>query len=314
MVTWSQDPGNMQLVRRLQEGLAQGGRVLVFLGAGLSFGAARLGGRAQFDYPPRPWWPHDVPDQYPDDDELPLPSWPWLVRRMCREVMNRAPQGEHDSLRSFFAQEGPLDCAQLFRQIVGEATYRDFLQGQFDAGRQPFIQPTPSHQALVRLNLPLLFTTNYDELIESAYAAAGKLLRVSVDEDQFKAHRGGTDRPHLVKLHGSVDQPASIVLTRTDYAAARAGRKEMLDFLRGQMSAASFLFVGFSLSDPNFNLIHDDIRFVYGIDTPVSYTVQGRRDLVKQRYLSSLDVSTVWLDRWNDLPTFLEKISPAAPS
>ena len=314
MTAWHHDPANAQLVHRLRNVVAGQGRLLVFLGAGLSFGSARLNGRATFDYDHYDrWWPHDFPhiDLVPDDDGLPLPSWPWLVNRMCREIMIHCSTEEHASLRSFFIEEGPLDCAQLFRQTVGEANYREFLLSQFDAGRQPFIRTTPSHAALVRLDLPLLFTTNYDELIEAAYHEAGQQLRVTISEEQFKARRAERPDRHLVKLHGSIEQPDSIVLTRSDYAQARVDRKEMLGFLRTEMAETSFLFVGFSLSDPNFNLLHDDIRLVYGMNVPASYAVQGRRNPVKDRYLRSLDVNTIWLDGWNDMPDFLMRINPA---
>ena len=33
----------------------------------------------------------------------------------------------------------------------------------------------------------------------------------------------------------------------------------------------------------------------------------------RQRYLRSLDVNTVWLDSWNDMPDFLDRINPAVP-
>ena len=266
--------------------ISDGGRVLVFLGAGVSFGAARAGGRMTFDNEKyKPWPPHDLIDLgwSSGDDDLPLPFWPWLVHRMLRQLASFAESHEHVSLRKFFSEEGPLDCAQLFRQTVGEANYREFLLEQFDIGRHPFIQVTPSHTALRELNLPLLFTTNYDELIEAAYQQAGQPLRVSVSEQQFLARRAEKPARHLVKLHGSIDQPDTIVLTRTDYARARSDRKEMLSLLRSELVEASFLFVGFSLSDPNFGLIHDDIRLVYGMNLPASCTVQGRRDPVKER-------------------------------
>ena len=32
-----------------------------------------------------------------------------------------------NAIESFFIEEGPLDCAQLFHQTVGEANYREFL-------------------------------------------------------------------------------------------------------------------------------------------------------------------------------------------
>jgi SIR2-like domain len=315
VVLWHEDPSNAALLHRLQNVIAEG-RLLVFLGAGLSFGAARLNSRAQFDYQKYDrWWPHEFPfaDLMPHDDGLPLPSWPQLINRMCREIVIQSPADEHDSLRTFFIEEGPLDCAQLFRQTVGQANYREFLLAQFDSSRYPFVQSTPSHSALVRLDLPLLFTTNYDELIEAAYLDAGLQLRVSISEEQFKARRAEGPARHLVKLHGSIDQPETIVLTRSDYARARADRKEMLGFLRSEMVATAFLFVGFSLSDPNFNLLHDDIRLVYGMNVPASYTVQGRRNPVKERYLRSLDVNTIWLDSWNALPDFLTRINPAGP-
>lgn len=317
MTDWYEDPGNAALVHRLRAAVAEHGRLMVFLGAGLSFGAARFQSRATFDYDRYDrWWPHDfsLADLTPDDDGRPLPSWPWLINRMCREILIRSPQEEHGSLRAFFIEEGPLDCAQLFRQTVGEASYREFLVAQFDTSRQQFINATESHTALVRLDLPLLFTTNYDELIEAAYLSAGQSLRVSITEEQFRARRAERPRRHLVKLHGSIDQPDTIVPTRLDYARARAERTEMLSALRNEMIDTAFLFVGFSLSDPNFNLIHDDIRLVYGMNLPASYTVQGRRNPVKERYLGSLGVNTVWLDSWNDMPDFLTRINPSVPA
>lgn len=315
MSGWYEDASNVALLHRLRGVIAGNGRLLIFLGAGLSFGAARFQSRTRFDYDRYDrWWPRDLPfgDITSDDDGLPLPDWSQLTNRMCREIVTHSPADEHDFLRSFFIREGALDCAQLFRQTVGDANYREFLLAQFDASRHLFIHTTPSHAALVRLNLPLLFTTNYDELIEAAYLEAGLQLRVSISEEQFKARRAENPARHLVKLHGSIDQPESIVLTRADYARARADRKEMLDYLRGEMVETAFLFVGFSLSDPNFNLLHDDIRLVYGMNVPASYTVQGGRNPVKERYLRSLGVNTIWLDSWNDLPDFLGRINPTA--
>lgn len=208
-----------------------------------------------------------------------------------------------------------VEWVTLDRQgTVGEANYREFLAQQFDVRRHEFVGTTPSHEALVALGLPLIFTTNFDELIENAHAAAGVPIRVSADDQDFKARLAERPDRHLVKLHGSIDRPGTIVLTRDDYSKARAGRREMLGHLRHELASGSFLFVGFSLSDPNFNLIYDDIRESFGLLAPASYTVQGWHDPVKERYLTSLDVNTVWLDGWNDLPGFLRRIHPRQPA
>jgi hypothetical protein len=54
---------------------------------------------------------------------------------------------------------------------------------------------------------------------------------------------------------------------------------------------ASFLFVGFSLSDPNFNLIRDDARLAMGDNMPGSYLAQERPDPVVRGYLDFLEVA-----------------------
>jgi hypothetical protein len=193
MTAWHDDPLNARLIVQRRAALDDRGRLLVFLGSGPSFGAARVGGRTRFDYEKYDRWrPFDFPpvDHWPDDDGLPMPSWPMLVGRMCREVALHTSPDEHQSLRKFFIEQGPLDCVQLFRQTVGEANYREFLHAQFDGGRHPFVSTTPSQAALVALELPLAFTTNYDELIEASYLEAGVDLRVSVSGG-FPSTAGG---------------------------------------------------------------------------------------------------------------------------
>lgn len=317
-MAWHENPLNAELMERMQRAFNQDRRLFLFLGAGLSFGAARMGGRSAFDS--EYWGPankdHDnsgprTHDIAYDDDGLPLPSWPWLVSRMRQRLVARFPESEYGSLCKFFRDEGPLDSAELFRRTVGDQNYREFLQEQFDVRRHPFIKPTPSHEALIALDPPLIFTTNFDELIEDAYLGAGLRVDVSAEEAEFISNRSTKPDRHLVKLHGTIGRLGSIVLTRTDYAASRRSRREMFAMLRGELAQASFLFVGFSLSDPNFNILLDDVRDALRGDAPVSYCVQGRKDTVKERYLEALGVNTVWLDGWNCLPDLLRRLATA---
>lgn len=296
-MNWYDDALNREHVDSLREKLTYKTRVLAFIGAGLSFGAARLSAKAGFE-------------SHSSDDGLPLPSWAQLINRMRTRVEARCHHSDRSYVDDFFQYEGPLDCAELFRKTVGEQNYTEFLLEQFDTSRHPFIEITESHRAITRLDLPLLFSTNYDQLLEQAYARAGLRLDVSINEDQFRATLPRRPERHLVKMHGSIENATTVVLTRSDYARSRSLRREMFHYLRGELAQTTFLFIGFSLSDPNFNLIFDDVRDSLGMVTPVSYTVQGRRDPVKQRYLESLGVNTIWLGTWNYLPDFIQKINP----
>jgi hypothetical protein len=84
----------------------------------------------------------------------------------------------------------------------------------------------------------------------------------------------------------------------------------MFDHLAHEVHYVSFLFVGFSLSDPNFTLVRDDARLAMGEDMPASYLTQERPDAVVRRYLDSLDVRTIGLESWNALPDSCEPSTP----
>jgi len=147
-------------------------------------------------------------------------------------------------------------------------------------------------------------------LVEIAVTEARLSLRTSVTQGQFVAHRQERPPRHLVKLHGSIEQPDTVVLTRSDYARSRRERTEMFRYLGDEARYSRFLFVGFRLSDPNFGLLYDDARLALEGALPPSYVVQGHPNPIKEAYLRSLGVNTISLDWWDDLPSFLSAINP----
>ena len=85
----------------------------------------------------------------------------------------------------------------------------------------------------------------------------------------------------------------------------------MFEHFAHEVHYVSFLFVGFSLSDPNFNLIRDDARLAMEENMPASYLAQQHPDPVVRGYLDSLDVRTIGLENWNAMPELLRAINPA---
>jgi hypothetical protein len=217
---------------------------------------------------------------------------------------------KREGFEAFFRDSDPLDCAQLYRNLVGEANYFEFLRSQFQPDSPVDYWITPSHNELVALKLPLLITTNYDDLIERAYTHRGRTLRVSSTADEFIAHLHPTPESHLVKIHGSIDSPTTVVLTRQDYARARIERRRIYDHLKFDIERSTYLFIGFSLSDPNVNILLDDARLETGGALPPAYTVLGRYDPVADSYYRSMGVNAVWIHSWNLLPSFLHAINP----
>jgi hypothetical protein len=236
--------------------------IMVFLGAGLSVGVGRPLGRATFEMPA------------PLADDARFPSWSMLIERMLAELRASASEGEAGSVERFMREQSPLDAAQLFRLRTAAERYRDFLTEQFVTRPADGARLTPSHHELVALPIRELFTTNYDSLIELAFAREGRELAVSTTPAEFLRVAVEHPETHLVKLHGTWERPDEIVLTRDDYARSRVERAEMFRRLAERARFSSFLFVGFSLSDPNFSLIRDEP--VMGDAMPTSYLLRKK--------------------------------------
>lgn len=318
-MTWFHDGANRQYVERLRTVLASDdrGRVVLFLGAGLSFGASRRGRKGLAE---RDVWgklhpsgnddrPEGQVEVIVNDDNEPFPTWSRLKSRMRVELSNLRSQ-DQQSLNRFFRASDPLDCAQLFRQMIGEANYFDFLRRQFQPSSPVDYWITPSHDELVRLELPLIFTTNYDDLIERAYLHHARDLAVSSTVEEFIAHLQSRPAVHLVKVHGSIKVPSTVILTRDDYARARLDRRRIYEHLRFDLQQSTYIFVGFSLSDPNVNMLLDDARLETSGVMPPAFTVQGKYDRATDDYYRSLGINVVWIGSWDRLPSFLRAINP----
>ena len=119
--------------------------------------------------------------------------------------------------------------------------------------------PTRSHSVLARLPIPTAWTTNYDQLLERAFEQAGKVVDLKLTQENL-AH-GRRDRDVvLYKMHGCVTQPHDAVLTKDDYEQYASKRPLFVESLKGDLISKTFLFLGFSFTDPNIDFILSRVR------------------------------------------------------
>jgi hypothetical protein len=120
--------------------------------------------------------------------------------------------------------------------------------------------PVPETLEIVsRLPVRHVWTTNYDRLIERAFAAIGRPIdAISGSADLAIRPRPGASR--LYKMHGSVDRLDDIVIATDDYELFRKNRGAYLPLLQAHLTSFSMLFVGLSFADPNVRHVLSLIR------------------------------------------------------
>jgi hypothetical protein len=112
---------------------------------------------------------------------------------------------------------------------------------------------------LASINPHTVITTNYDNLYEAAAREAGKPLERVVRPEQLP--RIPQDSPRLLKLHGDVEAPEAIVLTREDY---RKWQREASGFKAKvvvTLQESVCVFVGYGVGDEN---LHEILNIIEG--------------------------------------------------
>jgi hypothetical protein len=134
---------------------------------------------------------------------------------------------------------------------------------------------TDNHKLIARLPIHTVWTTNYDVLLEEAFRKQDKRVDVKVDPANLALYMPGTDVT-VFKMHGDVSAPNNAVLTKEDYETY-SGKRELFTIrLKGDLVTQTFLFLGFSFTDPNIEYILSRIRGLLGKDTPPHYCIMRR--------------------------------------
>ncbi|HEK9647270.1 TPA: SIR2 family protein, partial [Streptococcus equi subsp. equi] len=132
----------------------------------------------------------------------------------------------------------------------------DLIKGQFSQ----LVKPTENHKLLSQLPISTFWTTNYDKLIEKALENNMKKPYVKTKDEQLRGTNHNFDAI-VYKLHGDVETPEDAVITRSDYEEFGYNKRKLFrEVLEGDLLTKTFLFLGFSFEDPNFNYVIGRLR------------------------------------------------------
>ncbi|MCQ1947565.1 SIR2 family protein [Arthrobacter sp. zg-Y1116] len=176
------------------------------------------------------------------------PSWTELLAALAKTA--KLTDSETESLE----KRGHLDQASILRSIYEERAEPDALS--FNQAIVKLVKLKRYGLApalLASLGSREAITLNYDELFEIASGDAGVPRSVIPDG-------AGEHDDWLLKLHGSVTDPESIVLTRDDYLGFSTSRNALSALVKATLMTQHLLFVGFGLTDDHFHEILHDVK------------------------------------------------------
>lgn len=184
--------------------------------------------------------------------------------------------------------------------------------------------PTENHRILANLPISTYWTTNYDQLIETSLKDAGKIADVKYVTEQLATTKSRRDAV-VYKMHGDVEQPHDAVLIKDDYEKYHVKRGAFINALSGDLVSKTFLFIGFSFTDPNLDYVLSRVRVNFRDNQRRHYCIFKKRTKqndeshaefenaqVKQRLaiadLKRFNIKTLLIDEYSQITEILARI------
>lgn len=156
-----------------------------------------------------------------------------------------------------------MRVAQYFALTISEYHLRRFVHEKLTIET---VKPGKMHQILAGWPIKIVLTTNYDNLMERAFCP---------EKDPVKAiySRKGENKeiieptlkcPLVYKLHGSLDDPDSMVITENDYIdfliSLLNNDAGVPSLIKNVFKDYSILFIGYGLRDWNIRVLLKYLR------------------------------------------------------
>jgi len=186
-------------------------------------------------------------------------------------------------------------------------------------------KPTAGHRILANLPIHTFWTTNYDKLIETSLEDAKKIPDVKRTIEQLSTTWPNRDAV-VYKMHGDVGDPTNAVICKDDYERYPFKMGQFASLLKGDLIEKTFIFIGFSFTDPNIDFILSRVRAVLESDQREHYCIQKKitrwpkekkkdfeyRQLKQDYFIRDLkrkNIQTVEVQTYDDIPLLLGKVA-----
>lgn len=117
-----------------------------------------------------------------------------------------------------------------------------------------------NHRIIARLPLASIWTTNYDQLLERSLQTENKVVDIKYRNNQLLTTKPKRDIV-VFKMHGDVNHPDEAIITKEQYEQYHLTHEPFINALAGELTTKTFLFLGFSFTDPNLDYVLSRLNY-----------------------------------------------------
>lgn len=235
---------------------------------------------------------------------LGFPSWKKLIENILEDLNDRF--GETSSINFKNVLNGVENGKSLFdalnkieNDVDHGSTYKikskELINKLIETINEKLPEESSVHDLLWKISKKII-TTNYDRTLEK-YKDKSTTAKIFDNTNAFQILNSQSENAEfLYKIHGDYENPNTIILFESDYRDIYKNDNYNNDALGSYFKDKTFLFIGFSLTDPFVNDLFIKIKNIYK-----GYTINEHFIFTtKNEDFIEYDVTAIKIDNWNE--------------
>jgi hypothetical protein len=195
-----------------------------------------------------------------------FPTWRTLLKELAKTAVDLKvlTPDERSQIEELVEKDKYLMAGQALRSVLPPDAIDELLIRRY---QPPDAKPGAIHRSIFKLHAPLIITTNYDLLLEDAYAEEyGRVPQPLTYKEAnriqtiLQSHRLWHDRPNIFKIHGTASIPSEAILGEMDYRTLLYREPGYRLVLSAVFVTKVVLMLGFSFDDPELRLLMESLR------------------------------------------------------
>ena len=160
--------------------------------------------------------------------------------------------------------------------------------------RLPTVSPPPAHKILAWLPFKVYITSNYDQFLERQLSTGHRDTAIVVDNEDLPRMKRG--QVPVIKYHGCVSRPRTMIATSNDYTQMAASYRLVRDLVKVSLAQNHLLVIGHGLGDHDLERLLAEILDDLGDYVPTIYVVRepgraGEIDIGRRLHIVEADLT-----------------------
>lgn len=220
-----------------------------------------------------------------------LPNWTKLVEDIIKEIN----QKEFNVYLPVMEVGGMKPIEVLDKLKPKHNEIKGYIKNNFQIKNGDFTL----HKNLLKLSGQII-TTNFDDAFEKA--SNNSIIPAIYTSDYNISEINKNNNDYIFKLHGSFNEPDHCIIFNDQYEQLYANERSAKEKLKSIFTEKIILFIGFSFSDPDINLIFNNLDKAFGNNNKHFILTTNPKSFENYNFLEPIH-----LNKYDEIDLFIEK-------